>query len=531
MKNQDWHNDVIYQIYPKSFFDTNGDGIGDIPGIISKLDYLKDLGIDDIWLSPVFVSPMKDNGYDIADYRHIDPIFGTDEDMDNLLSEAKKRNLGIILDLVVNHTSSENWYFKQARLSKDNPYRNFYIWRDKPNSLESVFSGSAWEFDSQTNQYYLHLFAKEQPDLNWDNPKMRNEIYSMMNYWLDKGVKGFRMDVIENIGKDPDRGIVANGPHLHDYLQEMNERTFGPRGGLAIGECWNSNNDNRILYLDPKRKELSMVFQFDQITAFWDEKYGKWFRKPFDLRTLKERIFAHESKDQDVAWNTLFWENHDLPRSVSIYSQPPYRKEAAKLLFAINAFLKGTPFIYQGEELGMENGELQISDLEDIESKNIFQVLSNDCTLNQEDVKRRILEISRDNARTPMQWDSSKNSGFTKGKPWLKVADSYYKTRNVQQESLNPDSVLNFYKKILHLRKKKKLQHIIVNGSFIPLEEESHTSFAFKRSLLGNSLVFYGNFSNEAIAVPSHYILKKTIISNGLFDEKLKPYGFVVTVG
>jgi len=335
------------------------------------------------------------------------------------------------------------------------------------------------------------------------------------------------MDVIENIGKDPDRGIVANGPHLHDYLQEMNERTFGPRGGLAIGECWNSNNDNRILYLDPKRKELSMVFQFDQITAFWDEKYGKWFRKPFDLRTLKERIFAHESKDQDVAWNTLFWENHDLPRSVSIYSQPPYRKEAAKLLFAINAFLKGTPFIYQGEELGMENGELQISDLEDIESKNIFQVLSNDCTLNQEDVKRRILEISRDNARTPMQWDHSSTAGFSAAaKTWLPTNPNK-ETINVKDEEQDKSSILNFYKTLIQLRLKDP---VLSFGDFEPVATKG-TIAAYYRGYDGHLDFVLLNLTNRKQRLPKSIrsMRGKVLLSNYYgagfaYKRFLRPY-------
>jgi glycosidase len=529
MKKQDWHNDIIYQIYPKSFLDSNGDGIGDIPGIISKLDYLKELGVDDIWLSPVFVSPMKDNGYDIADYRHIDPIFGTDEDMDCLLKEAKKRNLGIILDLVVNHTSSENPYFIEAKKSKDNPYRNYYIWRDHPNSLQSTFSGSAWEFDKATNQYYLHLFTKEQPDLNWSNPELREKIYAMMNFWLDKGVKGFRMDVIEDIGKEPDFEVVANGPHLHDYIHEMNQRTFGPRGCIAIGECWNSDNENRILYLDPKREELSMVFQFDQITCFWDSKYGKWFQKPFDAKLLRNHIFAHENKDQDKVWNALFWENHDLPRSTSIYAKPLYRKDAAKMLLAINLFLKGTPFIYQGEELGMENGELNMSDIEDIESINIYHSLMEDSSLDKEEIEQNILKISRDNARTPMQWNDSKNAGFSTGKPWIKVADSLYSIRNVEEESHDPSSVLSFLKTAIKLRKNPKYKNIIIDGSFSPLYEENPTSFAFKRSLGNKSIYFYANFSSEPSLIPSSLPLNKIILSNGITKAMINPYGFIIT--
>ena len=528
MERKPGQSEIVYQVYPKSFFDTNGDGVGDLPGIIAKLDYLQSLGITAIWLSPVFVSPMKDNGYDIADYYAVDPLFGTNEDLDRLIAEAKTRGLKIIMDLVVNHTSDLNKWFLEAKKSKDNPYRDFYIWRDRPNSLSSVFGGSAWEYEPLSKQYYLHLFAKEQPDLNWANPRLREEIYKMMNYWLDKGIAGFRMDVIEDIGKDPDGLITVNGPRLHEYIHEMNRATFGKRNAITIGECWSADDDSRTLYTDPKREELSMVFQFGHIAAFWDARFGKWKKKPFDLVVAKKILFGHQLAHPQESWNTLFWDNHDLPRAVSDYCDPSFRKPAAKMLFGISAFMSGTPFIYQGDEIGMANaGFASMDEIDDIESKNAYaSLLQNGFSIAE--AEKMIFATSRDNARIPMQWSDSPNAGFSEGKPWLRPANDYF-SWCVSKEEVDLDSVLSFYKKTIALRKEPAYQDLILYGTFEPLLEDDPAVFAYRRRFEGRSLVVVANFSN-AINKNVYVPKGRLILSNreGSGNTQTSPYSFAV---
>ena len=431
MERQWWHSSVVYQIYPRSFKDSNGDGIGDINGIREKLDYLKELGIDVIWLSPVYKSPNDDNGYDISDYYDIMDEFGTMEDMDNLLKEANERGIKILMDLVVNHTSDEHKWFIEAKKSKDNEYRDYYIWRDsvdgnEPNDLGSTFSGSAWQYDETTGQYYLHLFSKKQPDLNWENEKVRNEVYKMMNFWVDKGIGGFRMDVIDLIGKVPDEMITGNGPKLHEYLQEMNKAALEGKDLLTVGETWGATPDIAKLYSNPGRKELSMVFQFEHIGLDQIEGKEKWDVKSLELLDLKKVLSKWQTELEGQGWNSLFWNNHDLPRIVSRWgNDKEYRIESAKMLATLLHGMKGTPYIYQGEELGMTNVRFDdINDYNDIESLNMYKDrLSKGYSHNE--IMESIYAKGRDNARTPMQWDDSENAGFTTGTPWLAVNKNY----------------------------------------------------------------------------------------------------------
>lgn len=453
MERQWWHSSVVYQIYPRSFKDSNGDGIGDINGIREKLDYLKELGIDVIWLSPVYKSPNDDNGYDISDYYDIMDEFGTMEDMDNLLKEANERGIKILMDLVVNHTSDEHKWFIEAKKSKDNEYRDYYIWRDsvdgnEPNDLGSTFSGSAWQYDETTGQYYLHLFSKKQPDLNWENGKVRNEVYKMMNFWVDKGIGGFRMDVIDLIGKVPDEMITGNGPKLHEYLQEMNKAALEGKDLLTVGETWGATPDVAKLYSNPERKELSMVFQFEHIGLDQIEGKEKWDVKSLELLDLKKVLSKWQTELEGQGWNSLFWNNHDLPRIVSRWgNDKEYRIESAKMLATLLHGMKGTPYIYQGEELGMTNVRFDdINDYNDIESLNMYKDrLSKGYSHNE--IMESIYAKGRDNARTPMQWDDSENAGFTTGTPWLAVNKNYDKI-NAKQCLQDENSIFNHYKKL-----------------------------------------------------------------------------------
>ncbi|MCK5750069.1 MAG: alpha-glucosidase, partial [Oricola sp.] len=406
-----WKSTTVYQIYPRSFRDSNGDGIGDIPGIVSKLDYLADLGIGVIWLSPVYASPMEDNGYDISDYRDIAPEFGTLADMDRLIAEAGKRGIGIVMDLVVNHTSDRHEWFEASRASRDNPKRDFYVWRDPapdggpPNDLPSYFAGSAWAFDEATGQYYLHLFAPGQPDLNWDNPQLRAEIYDMMNWWLDRGVAGFRMDVIDLIGKQPDRLIRNNGPKLHDYLQEMHREALAGRNVLTVGESWEATPETGLLFSGRDRDELSMVFQFQHVTSLWGEDGNKWRPRPFDLVTFKRALNEWQRALAEDGWNSLFVSNHDLPRAVSRYGDDRrHWRESATAIATVNHLMRGTPYVFQGEEIGMTNaGFTQIDQYRDVETLN-FHAEHEAAGYDLAAFLDGAAANGRDNARTPVQW-------------------------------------------------------------------------------------------------------------------------------
>lgn len=501
MERRWWHSSVVYQIYPRSFNDSNGDGIGDINGIIEKLDYLKELGIDVIWLSPVYKSPNDDNGYDISDYCDIMDEFGTMEDMDRLLSEAKNRNIKIVMDLVVNHTSDEHKWFIESKRSKDNKYRDYYIWRDpvngkEPNDLGSCFSGSAWQYDQNSGQYYLHLFSKKQPDLNWENEKVRKEVYDMMNFWVDKGIGGFRMDVIDLIGKVPDDGITGNGPKLHEYLQEMNKAALEGNDLLTVGETWGATPEVAKLYSNPERNELSMVFQFEHIGLDQVEGKEKWDVKPLDLLELKKVLSKWQVELDGEGWNSLFWNNHDLPRIVSRWgNDKEYRVESAKMLATLLHGMKGTPYIYQGEELGMTNIRLEdINEYNDIETLNMYRdrILKGYA---HDDIMNSIYIKGRDNARTPMQWDDSENSGFTKGKPWLAV-NKNYKEINAKKALEDKNSIFHHYKKLIDIRRHNDT---IIYGDYKLLSSEDKSVFAYMRELNGDKILVVCNFYKDEV--------------------------------
>lgn len=455
MKKKWWNHSVVYQVYPRSFQDSNDDGVGDVQGMIQRLDYLADLGIDVIWLSPIYQSPNDDNGYDISDYQIISSEFGTMSDVEELIEKASNHGIKILMDLVVNHTSDEHAWFKDALKSKDNVYRDFYIWREPkedgspPNELLSVFGGSAWELDLNSNQYYLHLYSKKQPDLNWENPKVRKEIYKMMNFWLEKGIGGFRMDVIDTIGKIPDELITTNGPKLHDYIKEMNLNTFGQYDVLTVGETWGATPEIAKLYSDPERNELSMVFQFEHIGLDQHPGKPKWDTKELDFVELKSVFSKWQMELGNKGWNSLFWNNHDIPRIVSNWGDDSkeYRVVSAKMFATFLHLLKGTPYIFQGEEIGLINTPVtNIEELDDIESKQLYDERIK-AGYSVSDILSSINKKGRDNSRRPMQWNNEKNAGFTKGNPWLALNPNY-STINVIKDQENENSVYNYYKKI-----------------------------------------------------------------------------------
>ena len=521
MKKKWWHNSVVYQIYPKSFCDSNNDGIGDLNGIISKLDYLKNLGIDVIWLSPVYKSPNDDNGYDISDYYDIMDEFGTMEDMDRLLKEANNRNIKILMDLVVNHTSSEHKWFKEAIKNKDSKYRDYYIFRkpldgDVPNGLESCFGGSAWEMDETSNEYYLHLFSKKQPDLNWENPNMRKEIYNMMNFWINKGIAGFRMDVIDLIGKDIDKEITGNGPKLHTLIKEMNRETFGDKNLLTVGETWGVTPDIAKLYSNPNGDELSMVFQFEHIGLDEIKGKSKWDLANLDFVELKKVFSKWQAELEGCGWNSLFWNNHDLPRIVSRWGNDKgeYRKLSAKMLATILHMQKGTPYIYQGEEIGMTNVKFDsIEDYKDIETLNMYKERI-DKGYDRNHIMNSIYVKSRDNARTPMQWSREQNGGFTKGIPWIRVNENY-KDINVDEALRDKDSVFYHYKALINLRKEND---VIIYGTYNSIDINHKAIYSYVRELNGIKFLVVANFYDkiEKFILPQniHYDKCQLILSN-----------------
>lgn len=538
MEKKWWHSSVVYQIYPRSFQDSNGDGVGDIQGIIQRLDYLADLGIDAIWLSPVYQSPNDDNGYDISDYQAISSEFGTMDDMEELINEANKLNIRIVMDLVVNHTSDEHAWFIESSKSKDNDYRDYYIWRDAqnndvPNELKSIFSGSAWELDEQTNQYYLHLYSKKQPDLNWENPKVRNEIWEMMNFWLDKGIGGFRMDVIDLIGKVPDELITGNGPMLHTYLQEMHQETFGKLDVLTVGETWGVTTEDAKLYSASERNELSMVFQFEHISL--DEQPGKpkWDTQPLDFIKLKQVFTKWQLALDGDGWNSLFWNNHDIPRIVSSWGNdsPQYRRVSAKMFATFLHFLKGTPYIYQGEEIGLTNTPISsIDEANDIESLNMYKERLNEG-YNKKDIIQSINKKGRDNARRPIPWDDSLNGGFTTGTPWLALNPNY-KELNVKEDRQNKESIFNYYKELIRLRKEHDL---IVWGSYKELLQNDPQLFVYERSYQDETWLIIINFYEKATIYKNQDQKVDTIIISNYSDSgknleqlSLRPFESVV---
>jgi oligo-1,6-glucosidase len=501
-----WQSAVGYQIYPASFADSNGDGIGDIPGIIGKLDYLAELGIGFIWLSPVYVSPMVDNGYDISDYRAINPIFGTMDDVDRLIVEARARGIGIVMDLVVNHTSDQHRWFQEACANRQSPYRDYYIWREEPPvkgspaDIQASFGGSAWSRDATSGEYYFHLFAPQQPDLNWDNPALRAEIHAMMNWWLDKGVAGFRMDVIDLIGKQPEAGIVADGPELHSYLREMHDATLAGRDVVTVGEVWSATPANAPLYSAPERHELSMVFQFDHVTRFWDDTLGKWQPKPIDWLELKATFTTWQLALHGKGWNSLFWGNHDLPRAVSRYGdEGQHRVASAKALATLLHLMEGTPFVYQGEEIGMINaGFSRIEQYRDVETLNFHRIQLAEG-IAEADFLAGARANSRDNARTPMQWSAAPNAGFTTGTPWIEV-NGNFPHLNVEQDRADPDGVLQHYKRLIALRR----EHAIIRrGAFGALLPDHPALIAFERRSDTECLLVVVNMSRDEVVIPA----------------------------
>ena len=500
-----WKNAVIYQIYPRSFQDSNGDGIGDLAGIIQRLGYLESLGIDAIWLSPVYRSPQDDNGYDISDYCDIDPMFGTLADMDNLIAEAKKHHIRIIMDLVLNHSSDEHRWFQEAKKSRDNPYHDYYVWRDgvegtPPNKMRATFGGSAWTWVPEVGQYYFHQFSIKQPDLNWDNPALRQELYKAIRFWMDKGVGGFRLDVIDQIAKDPDLGITSNGPMLHAYIRELNANTFGGTDLVTVGEAWGANVQNAPIFSDPRGKEFSMVFQFEHIGLDQIPGKAKWDLAPLQLSALKEVLTKWQVGLHGKGWNSLFWNNHDLPRIVSRWGNDgAYRQESAKMLATLLHGMQGTPYIYQGEELGMTNVAFPtIDDYRDIETLNMYRERTQ-AGYSEADILRSLHAKSRDNARTPMQWDVTTNAGFTDGTPWLQVNPNYTAI-NAADEVADAGSVFHYYQALIRLRKQYP---IFSEGDFTLLFADHPALFAYQRRLGDQVMTVLCNFCEEPLTLPA----------------------------
>ncbi|MBD5505940.1 MAG: alpha-glucosidase [Lachnospiraceae bacterium] len=542
-----WKEAVVYQIYPRSFMDSNGDGIGDLQGIISRLDYLKYLGIDVIWMSPVYKSPNDDNGYDISDYRAIMDEFGTMDDFDELLAKAHERGIRIVMDLVVNHTSDEHKWFMESRKSKDNEYRDYYIWREgkdaqtPPNNWGSCFGGPAWQYDEATDMYYLHLFSKKQPDLNWDNPKVRQEVFDMMTWWCDKGIDGFRMDVISMISKTkemPDgetSGLYGDfgpycvhGPNVHKYLQEMNEKVLSKYDIMTVGETAGVTTELAKQYAGENTHELDMVFQFEHVEG--DGKYGKWTDEKLPLTTLKKTLSRWQIDLYGQAWNSLFWDNHDQPRAVSRFGddRPQYRKVSAKMLATCLHMLQGTPYIYQGEELGMTNYPFTSpEDFRDIESINAYKEWCADGSLSHEVFWPCITFKSRDNARTPVQWDDSAQAGFTTGIPWIAVNPNY-KEINAKAQTADPDSVFHYYKKLIALRKENP---VMVYGRYELLLPDSEELFVYTRTVEQEKLLVVCSFCDHEtdFTIPDEFVGMPCLISNreNRYDQPnvtLKPY-------
>lgn len=532
MKKTWWKESVIYQIYPRSFMDSNADGIGDIKGITGKLDYLKYLGIDVIWLSPVYQSPNDDNGYDISDYQSIMNEFGTMEDFDEMLKEAHARNIRIVMDLVVNHTSDEHKWFIESRKSKENKYRDYYIWREgkssdiPPNNWGSCFGGSAWEYDKDTEMYYLHLFSKKQPDLNWDNPNVRKEVFDMMTWWCDKGIDGFRMDVISMISKTkemPDGDIhglygdfapyCVHGPNVHKYLKEMNEQVLSKYDIMTVGETSGVTPEQAKLYAGEDSNELNMVFQFEHVES--DGKYGKWTDQKLPLTDLKEIMSRWQTELYDKAWNSLFWDNHDQPRAVSRFGNddPKYWEASAKMLATCLHMMQGTPYIYQGEELGMTNYPFRNpQEFRDIESIHAYEEWCESGRLSHDIFWPCLIFKSRDNARTPMQWDDTTYAGFSAVTPWIAVNPNYT-TINAKSQTSDPNSVFHYYKKLISLRK----QHpVIVYGKYELLLKNDKQLFVYTRTLQYTKILVVCSFTknNTSFQIPEEFANAECLISN-----------------
>lgn len=546
-----WKESVVYQIYPRSFCDSNGDGVGDINGITSKLEYLRELGIDVIWLSPVYESPNDDNGYDISNYRGIMKEFGTMEDFDKMLEKAHTLGIKIMMDLVVNHTSDEHPWFIESKSSKDNPYRDYYIWQEakddrEPNNWGACFGGSAWKYDETTDMYFLHLFSPRQPDLNWDNPAVRKEVFDMMDWWCQKGIDGFRMDVISLISKVPgypdgpvgksgygDFGpYAANGPHVHEYLQEMNQAVLSRYDLITVGECSGVTVEEAKKYASSKGNELNMVFQFEHMDLDGGESF-KWNRRKIALTELKQVLTKWQTQLEGKAWNSLYWCNHDQPRMLSRLGNDSdaYRERSAKMLATCLHMMQGTPYIYQGEELGMTNYPFtSLDEFRDIESINAYHELTQKGIVAPEEMFDFISYKGRDNARTPIQWDDSEGAGFTTGTPWIPINPNY-KIINAKEQTLRKDSVFHYYKKLIQLRKQLP---VIVYGIYELLLPDSEDLYVYTRTLDAQKLLVICNFTDKELSysVPDEFAVpdRKVLISNYEADAlpqkelTLKPY-------
>lgn len=527
-----WKKAVIYQIYPKSFQDSNGDGIGDLKGIISRLGYLENLGIDAIWLSPVYQSPQDDNGYDISDYRAIDSLFGDMNDMENLIQEASNHGIRIIMDLVLNHTSDEHPWFVEAKKSKDNPFHDYYVWRDGeegvfPNDMKACFGGPAWEWVPEVKQYYFHQFSIKQPDLNWENPQVRQELYQMIQWWIEKGVGGFRLDVIDQIAKEPDKKITNNGPRLHEFIREMSRENFYNKNLITVGEAWGATPELARKYSNPDGSEFSMVFQFEHILLDQEEGKEKWDLFPLPFLKLKQVWKKWQEQLYDCGWNSLFWNNHDLPRIVSRWGNDgEYREVSAKMLATLLHGMQGTPYIYQGEELGMTNTKMPIEEYRDIETLNLYQERLQKG-YEKEAVMQSIYAKSRDNARTPMQWDNGRYAGFSDVKPWININPNYIDI-NAAEQVENETSVFHYYKSLIRLR---KTYDIFIDGSFQLLLESDPNIFAYERESETEKMLVICNFYDKTLKCPltEKTAAMKLLIGNyqntDKYDnEMLQPY-------
>ncbi|MEK4823128.1 alpha,alpha-phosphotrehalase [Niallia sp. FSL W8-0951] len=522
MKQEWWQKAVVYQIYPKSFQDTTGNGVGDIQGIIKRLDYLKELGVDVLWLTPIYASPQKDNGYDISDYYSIHHEYGTMEDFDQLLKEAHQKGLKVIMDIVVNHTSTEHEWFKQAASSKDNPYRDFYIWKDgkedgsEPTNWQSKFGGNAWQYDEKTGQYYLHLFDVTQADLNWENEKLRNEVYKMMQFWFEKGVDGFRLDVINLISKNQDfpdddgsaapgdgRKFYTDGPRVHEFIHEMNQEVFSKYDSMTVGEMSSTTLEHCVKYTKPERNELSMTFNFHHLKVDYPDG-EKWEIGEMDFQALKQILSKWQvGMNEGGGWNALFWCNHDQPRIVSRYGNDgEFHKESAKMLATTIHMMQGTPYIYQGEEFGMTDPKFtSIDQYRDVESLNMYNILQANGK-SEEEILEILRRKSRDNSRTPVQWNGEKNAGFTDGTPWIETARNY-RELNAENALKDKESIFYHYQKLIQLRKE---YNIITDGDYELLAPEDDKIFAYLRSTDKEKLLVVNNFYEEEVTftLPEH---------------------------
>ncbi|RHO11540.1 alpha-glucosidase [Ruminococcus sp. AM18-15] len=531
LKKDWWKSAVIYQIYPRSFQDTNGDGFGDFQGIIKRLPYLEKLGIDCIWLCPVYRSPQDDNGYDISDYCDVDPMFGTMADMEELIGKAREHGIYIVMDLVLNHSSDEHKWFIEAKKSRENPYHDYYVWRDGkegvlPNDMKAAFGGSAWEWVPELEQYYFHQFSVKQPDLNWENPKLRQELWDIINFWIDKGVGGFRLDVIDLVGKVPDEKITSNGPKLHEYIKEMTAHTFVRDNLISVGETWSATPEIAKLYSNPDGSELSMVFQFEHICLDQQEGKEKWDLAPLPFHKFKEVWNKWQTELYGCGWNSLFWDNHDLPRIVSRWGdEGQYREESAKMLATLLHGMQGTPYIYQGEELGMTNVKYELEEYRDIELFGMYKERRAQGYTHEE-LMESIYAKTRDNARTPMQWDTTEQAGFTTGKPWMKVNPNYIEINAAEQVDCE-DSIFNYYRKLIQLRKELP---VLTDGKFTMLDMDHDQIFAYLRDNGEDKLLvvcnFYGNTVDYAVSEKAENL--ELLIGNyteeNMQTDVLRPY-------